>query len=250
MTNRRTRQIWKQTLIASQSLSNTWKYRDIIRGPSKVETQNFESHKKGCAETEMEGRTSLMRLLPGRCKILRLYRVTPSLFRTKTGCAWQYKSKNLLRPVAVLYMKISRYYTRTIQSRDAKFCVSQEGMCKTEVKGRLSLLWFLPGRRKILRLYWAYAIIVLNKTGCARIFKSKLSSRLVVLFLRKIINIHNTPMNQTGVKHGIDSNHNCKCCIIISIRSDNLRKVLYNICTFLTHVMNTLLWWVAVVFQT
>lgn len=171
MTNRRTRQIWKQTLIASQSLSNTWKYRDIIRGPSKVETQNFESHKKGCAETEMEGRTSLMRLLPGRCKILRLYRVTPSLFRTKTGCA--------------------------------------------------------------------------------RIFKSKFSSRLLVLFLRKIIrNIHNTPMNQTDVKHGIDSNHNCKCCIIISIRSDNSRKVLYNICTFLTHVMNTLLWWVAVVFQT
>ena len=153
----------KANSCCAPSLSYTWKYRDIIRGLSKVETQNFESHKKGCA--------------------------------------------------------------------------------KTEVEGRLSLLRFLPGRRKILSLYWAYAIIVLNKTGCARQFKSKLSSRLVVLFLRKIIrNIHNTPMNQTGVKHGIDSNHNCKCCIKISIRSDNLRKVLYNIFTFLTNEMNTLLW--------
>ena len=157
----------------------------------------------------------------------------------------------------ILYCSVSKVETQNLASPVLNICIlncgaskvetqnfasHKKGCAKTEVKGSTSLLRLLPWRRKILRLYWAYAIIVLNKTGCARIFKSKLSSRLVVLFLRKIIrNIHNTPMNQTGVKHGIDSNHNCKCCIIISIRSDNSRKVLYNICTFLTHVMNTLL---------
>ena len=76
---------------------------------------------------------SLLSLLHGRRKILRLYRLTPSLLST----------------VNVFYN------SQASQSRDAKFCVSQ-GRLPLLIEGIicLILLRLLLVRRKVLRLYW------------------------------------------------------------------------------------------------
>ena len=125
--------------------------------------QNFASHKKGCAKNEVKGRLSLLRFLLGRRKILRLYWAYAIIVLNKTGCARQFKSKLLLRSLALFLNKTG--YARQFKSK----------------------------------LLLRSLALFLNKTGCARQSKSRLSSRLLVLFLRKITRkIHNTPNESNG----------------------------------------------------
>ena len=62
------RRVQRQALIEPLTLFYTCKHRDIICGQTKVETQNFASHKQGRAINKCETCLSLPRLMLGRRK--------------------------------------------------------------------------------------------------------------------------------------------------------------------------------------